>query len=580
MNWGRRRAADAGGRRPAWRRRLAATALAAAFLTSSAGYGLPVIADNPPAVLLPHASATPAPGEPGGNHSKPGDNKKKKKQDQQQQQRRSDNGSRSDRPGNSSNDQRQAQDDHSNNNPNFQDQTNGNNGWTQDGDGRSVDVRVARDGSQGNGSPSRGSSPSEGASGSADTRDQPDASPPGSTIPPKRQPLTPEQQRAYDNIKDLPSPATRARLPERTAQGDLDYNRDPFNTGTPTEQRPVADHLIPKRRLAEMPGFADLDRDTQRAIADSDDNIYAAAPFENSSRKERTFAEYFANGPNQSGAALDPAYRQMRISQENEAYRVLQQRIDDAWAAKFGQPRVSSGPVEVDLSQPPLEVNGQPSPPEMPAIQAPAELPVQQAPLEMPPISVAPQLPPAPPTVSYPLPPVRPTAPPLIGVPVAPNTIPAAPAVTLPPPPPVGIPARLPAWSTPPPGPVAIPTVADPLATLGAEQNALNIEANSILDRQEALQALPGFDTNAAAIAEYQGLQALAPQIAARQSGIGTVLANPPAALVPPKSLWQQTVDGAKAATDAVSRAVTSVWGALTSSAAVPGVTPVPVVVP
>jgi hypothetical protein len=40
--------------------------------------GGPAVAPGADA-LLAHAAATPAPGEPGGNHSKPGDNKKKKR---------------------------------------------------------------------------------------------------------------------------------------------------------------------------------------------------------------------------------------------------------------------------------------------------------------------------------------------------------------------------------------------------------------------------------------------------------------------------------------------------------------------
>ena len=81
---------------------------------------------------------------------------------------------------------------------------------------------------------------------------------------------------------------------------------------------------------------------------------------------------------------------------------------------------------------------------------------------------------------------------------------------------------------------------------------------------------MTNFQTNPAAIAEYQGLQALGPQVAARQAAIGQVLAHPPAELAPPPSLWQQAVSGAKAVGDAVSGAASAVWDALSGSGAMP----------
>lgn len=502
-----------------WRSLVAA--IFVALLAALLGVGATTVVPHPDGVVA-RAHATPKPGQPGGNHSKPGDNKKKKNDGENSRRNNNNGDSGPNRSGQSSNGQRDQTDPNSD-----RDQTNENNGWTPDGD-RSVDVRVTRE-QQPNTPAWRDDSSS--TQSSQDPESVPEGQRSGdsgseSPIPPSHK-LSPQERAAYGNIGNLPSQATKDRMNERIAAGELEYNRDPYNTGTDTDLPPEADHLVPRYRIAQMPGFADLDRDEQRRIADIDENIYPAAQFENGSRKARTFAEYAANGPNQSGTPLDPDYRAMRIGQENEAYRALQQQIDQAWATKFGSARPSSGPLEVELNQPPLGVDPRPSPPELPAAPSPPEVPVTPAPVELAPISVAPQLPPTPATVGYPLPPARPATPPVIGVPVAPTTFAAPPPVTIPAPSPVGVPAPLTGWSTPPLGPVAIPSGADPLALLSQEQNFLQTEANSILARQEALQALPGFDTNAPAIAEYQGLRALAPQVAARESAIASGAREP-----------------------------------------------------
>lgn len=544
------------------RRVWVATAFAVVALLAAQGVAT-VAPDLRPLTAVAHAE--PKPGEPGGNHSKPGDNKKKNK----------DNGNNNRSSGSDRNKPGSTQRPSSQDSPRRQ-------APTSRIDATQIDKSSDADG---RGTDNRGEPGTADRTASTDTtapEQQPNGEQvrPDSPIPPQR-PLTPEERAAYNDLRNnTPGDDAAARLDSRLANGQTEYNRDPFNTGTDTQLSRDPDHLIPIRRIVEMPGFTDLDRNTQRAIADSDENIYAAAPGENRSRGSRTFSEYAAAGSRQSGPALDPAYRQLRIGQENEAYGILQQRIDEAWAQQYGRPRVTSGPLEVELNRPPLEVNPQPSPPELPRLDAPPEVPVTQAPVEVAPISVAPQLPPAPPSISYPLPPLRPATPPVIGAPVAPTTFAAPPPAIIPTPPPVANPAALPAWSTPPPGPVAIPTGADPLAALRAEQNALQIEGLTIIDRQEALQALPNFQTSPAAIAEYQALQSLLPQVAARQSAVTGTLAHPPAALAPPPSLWQQAVSGAKGVADAVSSAASSVWQVVTGAGAVPVPVGIPVPVP
>ena len=67
--------------------------------------------------------------------------------------------------------------------------------------------------------------------------------------------------------------------------------------------RPSIDHLVPIRRVVEMPGFNELDRTTQESILDSRENLVMTPLGENLSRKDLTYAEYEgrADGRGMSG---------------------------------------------------------------------------------------------------------------------------------------------------------------------------------------------------------------------------------------------------------------------------------------
>ena len=156
--------------------------------------------------------------------------------------------------------------------------------------------------------------------------------------------------------------------------------------------------MIPVRRLYDIPGFSDLDRQTQIRIADDPQNIIATTPMENSSRGSRTFAEYPGLA---DGTPLDPGYRDMRIAQEAEVYPHLVEQVNQAWAQQFpGQslPSATNGPLELPAQAPPLEV---------PLAQNQPEIPVV-GPLEIPPVQAAPEIPVTPPPVELPANPVPP----------------------------------------------------------------------------------------------------------------------------------------------------------------------------
>jgi hypothetical protein len=111
--------------------------------------------------------------------------------------------------------------------------------------------------------------------------------------------------------------ATMRRLCERLQAGQVLFDPEPFGQAVPRAAEPSAGHLIPLRRIVQMPGFVDLDRDAQQAIVDGDDNVIAATREENFSRLDRPYAEYQgldarALGPLQSAAPPQVIFEKTR----------------------------------------------------------------------------------------------------------------------------------------------------------------------------------------------------------------------------------------------------------------------------
>lgn len=205
-------------------------------------------------------------------------------------------------------------------------------------------------------------------------------------------------------------------------------------------------------------------------------------------------------------------------------------------------------PTNRPVEAPPLPIS-----PEAPPVRTVPEVPVTRAPVEMPPVSAVPQTPvniPGVPVTAIP----RPSVAPQIGVPVSPTGAPAPPQIIIPTPTPVGVP-RLPAWSTPPPGPVLVPKGADPIASLQAEQNSLDVELNTLIDRVGALQAMPGLHASPDKLTELDGLRRLQPLIVNRQQAISGALAQVP----PPETAWDTTIGAIKATTDTIQNVVVGV---------------------
>lgn len=82
------------------------------------------------------------------------------------------------------------------------------------------------------------------------------------------------------------------RLCERLQSGQVSFDPEPFGAAVRRAAEPAASHLVPLRHMVQMPGFVELDRDAQLAIADGDDNIIATTREENFSRQDRSYAEY------------------------------------------------------------------------------------------------------------------------------------------------------------------------------------------------------------------------------------------------------------------------------------------------
>lgn len=420
------------------------------------------------------AYATAKPGEPGGNHSTPGDNKKKN----QQRDRNNDN-NYFDRNNNS---QQPGQQDSQRQRPTSRvdatqiDRTAENNRLTPDGNNRSVGIQTGNDGSARQSAPDQqpANVTQQEAERAAEALDG---------IPPKRA-LNAAEQDTYNYFRGpnparrLPSDAAARETRLRFERGDLPYNGRPFGEDFDAGDSSV-DHLVAIRRAVQIPGLSELDRARQESIFDDPRNLIRTPIGENVSRRDLTYAEWPGR---RTGPPIDPEYRAARIAQETEVYRYLQQRVNEEYAAQFpGRPLPSAGPLELDRTAPPLDIN-----PTLPAdalplqpstqvpIQSPVEMPSVPAPIEVPanPVPAGPNypLPPA----AQPAPPIVNPAPPGVGNPapvVIPNGEPPAigapqtPPIANPLPPDIANPIPVSPWETLFPG--AVPTPTSPLASPG-----------------------------------------------------------------------------------------------------------------
>jgi hypothetical protein len=501
------------GRRPelADLRRLAVVVLLAALLALVGFGGLATMPSLESLAATAHG--TPAPGQPGGNHSDPGDNKNKKKPAPN----RSNNDSRPNQ-GSDSNLDSQRRQPQSRIDATQIDQTDRNNRLAPDGDNRSVGIQTGNDGAARQAAPDRQPANANPSDEAAEARDG---------IPPNRE-LTPAEQATYNYfrgpnaVRRLPSSTAAKALYERYDNGEEPYSDRPFGPDFNAGQRTV-DHLIPVQRAVQIPGLSDLDRQTQESIIDGQDNLVLTPLRENVSRRNLTYAEW----PGRSaGPELDPAYRAARIAQENEVYRQLQQQVDTAWSEQFpGRPLPSAGPLEIDRTTPPLDIDIT-VPPESPPLQAGPELPVGspvELPAEPPPVELPAN--PVPVVPNYPLPPAAQPVPPAVGNPApipvgspppavlpdaepVPIGLPEAPPIVTPAPPPIVTPNPVSPWDVLFPGAVPSPVTAPPvtsdiMANLPAAASApsapmavepsIRIPVSEVIDRlpAELLQA-PG----------------------------------------------------------------------------------------
>ncbi|MCV7251777.1 hypothetical protein H7J86_06345 [Mycobacterium hackensackense] len=116
--------------------RLGVAAGLTALLVPVAGLVVPLISSDP--TIVAQAGATPKPGSPGGNHSKPGDNKKKKKKSDNKK-------SNNNRQSNGANARESSEGDRAphRSGSSFFERTNANNRWSADGPNRSVNNRIS-----------------------------------------------------------------------------------------------------------------------------------------------------------------------------------------------------------------------------------------------------------------------------------------------------------------------------------------------------------------------------------------------------------------------------------------------------
>ncbi len=203
--------------------RLGVAAGLTALLVPIAGLMVPLISSDP--AIMAQAAATPKPGSPGGNHSKPGDNKKTKKSDNEKKSKN--NSNREGSSGSDSGTQRSGS--------SFTEQTNANNRWSADGPNRSLNTRVSSHARPPQPPQTQAqvidAPPSQGWQSTAAQTSPPQATPPAAQTPPASQnqpvqqqvpPTTPTAQQATQTAQQPPAVAA-------TAPG---APRNPYNTTT------------------------------------------------------------------------------------------------------------------------------------------------------------------------------------------------------------------------------------------------------------------------------------------------------------------------------------------------------------
>lgn len=202
-------------------------------------------------------------------------------------------------------------------------------------------------------------------------------------IAPNRRILTDAEDAVYQALRgDTPDKALRDRVIERFG---------------PQPDGWEADHVVPVRRIVQIPGFLRLSPKDQLAVVNLDENVFPNTKRYNASRRDKLPSEW--PGVKSAGDQMSPEEMQQWCKQEKVAtQRILEEiakrRVDSKTTPSTGtKPETGNIPGRQHLPQPTAPATAPPQAPTNVPTNAPTQMPTEHpsAP-STPPVLPAPQI--------------------------------------------------------------------------------------------------------------------------------------------------------------------------------------------
>lgn len=159
------------------------------------------------------------------------------------------------------------------------------------------------------------------------------------------------------------SDAFRRKNAQSLSKGGLKVNEpDPAFPGE-TVKSINEDHIVPIRKIRDLPGFARLDSETAKfEIENMPENLELVSEKLNKSRGDLSYEEW---AKSETGRKADPAFLAQQIAKEKQIMSIIQARIDELlrlqmtreWRLRLGMPSWSIDPGKSGLANVPKDID-------------------------------------------------------------------------------------------------------------------------------------------------------------------------------------------------------------------------------
>ncbi len=159
------------------------------------------------------------------------------------------------------------------------------------------------------------------------------------------------------------SDAFRRKNAQSLSKGDLKVKGpDPAFPGE-TVKSINEDHIVPIRKIRDLPGFARLDSETAKfEIENMPENLELVSEKLNKSRGDLSYAEW---AKSKTGLEADPAFLTQQLAKEKQIMSIIQARIDELlrlqmareWKFRLGMPAWSINPGKAGLANVPKDID-------------------------------------------------------------------------------------------------------------------------------------------------------------------------------------------------------------------------------